>query len=34
MGRMSFWFEYGSTYSYLTVSRIGALAEARVTPAS
>jgi len=29
MGRMSFWFEYASTYSYLTVSRIGELAEAR-----
>jgi hypothetical protein len=31
---MSLWFEYGSTCSDLTASRIGALAEARVTPAS
>jgi 2-hydroxychromene-2-carboxylate isomerase len=26
MGKIEFWFEYGSTYSYLTVARIGALA--------
>lgn len=29
MGRMTFWFEFGSTYSYLTVSRIDALAAPR-----
>ena len=26
---LNFWFDFGSTYSYLTVSRIGALAAAR-----
>jgi 2-hydroxychromene-2-carboxylate isomerase len=29
MGRMIFWFEYGSTYTYLSVGRLAARAEAR-----
>jgi len=29
MKRMTFWFEYASTYTYLTVSRIDALAQAQ-----
>jgi 2-hydroxychromene-2-carboxylate isomerase len=29
MGRLQFWFEYGSTYTYLTVARIHALASAQ-----
>jgi len=29
MGRMTFWFEFASTYTWLTVSRLPALAEAR-----
>ena len=29
MGRLTFWFEYGSTYTYLSVARISALAAAR-----
>ncbi len=29
MGRMTFWFEFGSTYTWLTVARLPALAQAR-----
>jgi len=29
INEVEFWFEYGSTYSYLTVTRISSLAEAR-----
>lgn len=29
MGRLTFWFEYGSTYTYLSVARITTLAAAR-----
>lgn len=29
MGRMTFWFEYGSTYTYLTVARLSEKAEAK-----